>query len=77
MKKKFITSDPQIMGGAPVVRGTRIPIEVLLYRLTEGYSLKAIHELYPWVAYETLSGAIEEAIQTVATTLHAKKISQA
>ena len=73
---KYITSDPQIMGGAPVIKGTRTPIEVILYRLKEGNSLAAIHEMYPWIDVDTLSGALEEVIHTVTTTLHAKKVSQ-
>ena len=75
--KKYIVSDSQIMGGAPVIKGTRIPIEVILYRLKEGNSVKAIHKMYSWVSLGTLSGAIEEAIQTISAKLHAKKVSQA
>jgi uncharacterized protein (DUF433 family) len=66
----YITSDPQIMGGAPVIKGTRTPLEVILYRLKEGNSLEAIHEMYPWIALDTLSGAFEEVIHTVTTALH-------
>ncbi len=39
---KYIISDPDIMGGAPVIKGTRIPLEVILYRLKEGYSVEEI-----------------------------------
>jgi uncharacterized protein (DUF433 family) len=67
----YIVSDPSIMGGAPVIKGTRIPIEVVLYRLKEGNSIEAIHKMYSWVDITTLTGAIDEAIQTVTTTLHA------
>ncbi len=73
---KYITSDPQIMGGAPVIKGTRTPIEVILYRLKEGNSIETIHEMYPWIDEQTLSAALEEVIHTVTTTLHAKKVSQ-
>ena len=59
------------MGGAPVITGTRIPLEVILHRLKEGNSLMAIHGMYSWVDIKILTGAVEEAIQTVATTLHA------
>ncbi len=74
--KKYIVSDPNIMGGAPVIKGTRIPIDVILHRLKEGNSMKAIHKMYPWVAFDTLSGVIEEAIQAISSRLHAKKASQ-
>jgi uncharacterized protein (DUF433 family) len=69
--KKYIISDPNIMGGEPVIAGTRIPIEVILHRLKEGNSLAAIQQMYSWVDLKTLTGAVEEAIQTVTTTLHA------
>ena len=68
---KFISSTPEIMGGQPVVAGTRIPISRILYLLKEGYPLEAIHDQYHWVDIEALNGAIEEAIQTITTTLHA------
>ena len=73
---KYITSNPQIMGGAPVITGTRVPIEVILHLLKQGYPLEVIQEDYPHIPVETLSGAIDEAIQVVNMTLHAKRVSQ-
>ena len=63
------------MSGMPVIKGTRIPIEVLLYRLKEGYSLQAIHEMYSWVDRHTLEGAIDETIDRINMTFHANKVS--
>ena len=68
--KRYIISNPKIMGGAPVIKGTRIPIEVILHRLKEGNTIAAIQKMYSWVDRQTLKGAVEEAIQTVTTTLH-------
>src|SRR6266699_3319213 len=51
---KFITSKPDVMGGVPVIKGTRVPLEVILYRLKEGYPIEAIHDFYPWVERKTL-----------------------
>ena len=64
------------MGGAPVLAGTRIPIEVILYRLKDGYTLDELQDMYNWVDRQTLEGAIDEAISYIATTLHAEKVSQ-
>ena len=72
---KYITSTPDIMSGMPVIKGTRIPLEVLLYRLKEGYSIQAIHEMYSWVDRATLEGAIDEAIARINLTFHAENIS--
>ena len=68
---KYIVSNPNIMGGAPVIKGTRIPIEVILHRLKEGNTVEVIHDMYSWVDIKTLKGAIDDAIQTITTTLHA------
>jgi uncharacterized protein (DUF433 family) len=74
--QKYISSTPDIMDGALVNKGTRTPIEVILYRLKEGNSVGAIYAKYPWIDVQTFSGAIEEAIQTVTTTLHDKTVPQ-
>jgi uncharacterized protein (DUF433 family) len=71
---KYITTDPNIMGGAPVIRGTRVPIEVILHRLKEGYSVAELYKHYPWVDQKTFAGAIDEIIQLVNTTFHAKEV---
>jgi uncharacterized protein (DUF433 family) len=72
---KYINSDPTILSGMPVIKGTRVPIEVILHRLKEGNSLTVIHDMYPYISLETLSSAIEEAIQTINTNLYAEAAS--
>ncbi len=72
---QHITSTPDIMGGTPVIKGTRIPIEVILSRLKEGYPVEVIHDMYPWVNIHTLEGAIDEAIQRIITPFHGNKVS--
>lgn len=74
--QKYLTSNPEIMGGAPVIIGTRVPIEVILQLLKQGYPLEVIHDDYPQIPLATLSGAVDEAIVVVTTSLHAKTISQ-
>jgi len=73
---KYITSTSGIMSGQPVIAGTRVPISRILFLLKEGYTLEAIHEEYPHIPLVTLSGAIDEVIDVVKHTLHAKKVSQ-
>ena len=53
------------MSGDPVIAGTRVPVSRILFLLKEGYTLEAIHEEYPHISTETLSGAIDEAITGV------------
>ena len=73
---KHLSSTPNVMGGDLVIAGTRIPIEVILYRLRDGYSLKDIHRLYPTPTMATLKGAISEAIALLAPKLHGKEVFQ-
>ncbi len=74
--KKYIVSDPHILFGTPVVKGTRIPIEMITSLLKQGYTLDQIHEMYNWVDKKTLEGVIDEITELVTTTFHAKRISQ-
>lgn len=71
--KRYITSDPEILGGKPVIRGTRIPIDQILFLLNEDYPIEAIHQFYPQVSIETIKGTIEEAAQFINT--HASQVS--
>ena len=43
----LVESDPEILGGKPVVRGTRIPVELVLELVEAGYSPEQIAEEYP------------------------------
>lgn len=61
--KKYIASDPQILGGKPVVSGTRIPVDQILFLLKEGFTIEAINEEYPQLNIQTISGTIDEAVQ--------------
>jgi uncharacterized protein (DUF433 family) len=72
---KYISSTPDIMGGAPVIAGTRVPIEVILYYLKDGYTLDELQEMYNWVDRQTLEGAIDEAISYIGKALNAQKVS--
>jgi len=63
--KKYIVSDPQILSGKPVISGTRIPVDQVLFLLKEGYTIESIHEFYPHVSTATISGTVNEAAQFI------------
>jgi len=52
--KRYITSNPEIMGGQPCIVGTRIPVSLILMRLKQGMTLKGIQEDYHWVPLKRL-----------------------
>lgn len=59
--KKYIISNPEILGGKPVIAGTRIPIDQILFLLKEGYTIESINEFYPQVDIKTLGKTVDEA----------------
>lgn len=78
MKQSYITSNPKILGGTPVIRGTRVPIDVILYRLKEGYTLKDIHNMYRHVSVTKLEKVIDELARKIpAITTNGKAFLQA
>src|SRR5271157_77558 len=49
---RMVESDPEIMHGAPVYRGTRIPVHAIADMLSHGATLAAILEGYPALTRE-------------------------
>jgi uncharacterized protein (DUF433 family) len=49
-----IESNPEILGGKPVVKGTRIPVELVLELIQAGYSVDDILKEYPHLRRDTL-----------------------
>ena len=56
-----IIKDPNVLGGEPVCRGTRVPFKVLIDYLEGGDTLDQFLEEYPSVSRELAIAAIEEA----------------
>ena len=42
-----VTSSPDILGGALVFRGTRVPVQTLLDYLNDGFSVEQFLEFFP------------------------------
>jgi uncharacterized protein (DUF433 family) len=47
-----ITIDPEIVSGAPVFRGTRVPVEALISNIEAGLTLEEFLENFPTVTRE-------------------------
>jgi uncharacterized protein (DUF433 family) len=64
---KYIISDPDILGGTPVFRGTRVPVESLFDHLAEGISLDDFLDDFPSVGREQAVGVLYSASKLVQT----------
>ena len=49
---------PRVCNGNPVIRGTRIPVEVILDHLAAGETWESILEGYPELSREDISAAL-------------------
>lgn len=56
--KRLIVSDPKIMMGKPVIRGTRITVELILEKLSAGESVEQILEAHPRLSREAIQAAL-------------------
>lgn len=52
--KKYIVIDPEILGGSPVISGTRIPIERVYHLVRQGYTPATLKKEYPQVEIKKL-----------------------
>ena len=52
-----IEINPEIMGGKPVIRGTRVPVEIVLRKLGAGMSHEAIITDHPRLTPEDIRAA--------------------
>ena len=49
-----IEVNPRVMLGKPVIRGTRIPVELLLRKLDEGATVEELLDAYPRLSLEDI-----------------------
>src|SRR2546421_12866575 len=56
-----IIKDPDILGGTPVFRGTRVPVQTLFDYLEGGETLEDFLEGFPTVSRELAIAVLEEA----------------
>lgn len=59
MTFSLIYSDPKILGGKPVIRGTRISVQFIMELIHSGASVDAIVFSYPHLTKEGVNAAIQ------------------
>ena len=60
-RQSVVMSDPEILGGTPCFRGTRVPLDSLIDYLEAGDSLDEFLDNFPSVSREAAIAALEEA----------------
>ena len=54
----MIVTDPDVCGGQPVIRGTRVPVRTILASLAEGATVEEILRDFPPLTEEDVRAAI-------------------
>ena len=70
MKRSVINVDREIMGGTPVFRGTRVPIQTLVDYLAAGDSIHDFLEGFPSVKESQVISVLEEMKVNVLAAAH-------
>lgn len=65
MASPRVIVDPKIMVGKPVIKGTRIPVDILLRKLAHNLSVEEILKDYPQLSKEDIKAAIEYAASSL------------
>ena len=65
-KDLVIDSDQEILGGAPVFAGTRVPLRNLIDYLEGGYNLDEFLDAFPSVSREQVMAVLEAAHKALA-----------
>ncbi len=71
--KDFINIDPKVLGGQPVFRGTRVPIETLFMHLEKGISLDVFLDDFPSVS-KSHAIAVLEIAEKLVTSKNIEKL---
>jgi uncharacterized protein (DUF433 family) len=71
--KNIISIDPEILGGQPVFKGTRVPVESLFSHLEKGVSLDEFLEDFPTVSKEQAVSILEIA-EKIVTSKNLEKL---
>jgi len=61
-----ISIDPKVMAGKPVIRGTRIPVDLIVRMLAQGIPEDEILREYPRLRPEDIRAALTYAAQVLA-----------
>ncbi len=62
MQFSYITYDKAILNGKPIIKGTRISVEIILEWIISGASIENIYVKYP----QLTKGSVEEALKYAA-----------
>lgn len=73
--REHITSDPQVMLGKPCIKGTRIPVELIVRKIAAGETEADLLRGYPRLSHAAIQAALLFAAEAVGSQFPARRIS--
>ncbi len=64
--KKYIERNPDVMMGKPVIKGTRITVELIMRKLAGGFSIDDLIKSYPHLSEKQIMATLEYAADLIA-----------
>jgi len=64
--KSQIACDPGILLGKPIIKGTRISVELILKKLSEGMAIHELLEAYPTITQENVMAVLSYSADVIA-----------
>jgi len=61
-----IISNPEIMLGKPIIKGTRITVELILRKIAEGMEIEELLDAYPQLKREDVLAAVSYSADVIA-----------
>lgn len=62
----FIERNPEVMLGKPIIKGTRITVELIVRKLASGYTIEQLLAAYPKLNTQQVFAALEYAADIIA-----------
>ncbi len=63
--KERVTASPDIMLGKPVIKGTRITVEIILRKLSEGMAVDELITAYPHIQKEDIMACLSYSAEVI------------
>ena len=63
--QNFIVIDPEIHHGEPCIKGTRVPVAILVGSIADGMTIDEVIKEYPQITHEAMRAALAYAADVV------------
>ena len=63
--QQYIVEDPKILFGKPTIKGTRVPVDLILEKLSKGVTIEYLLTAYPHLKAEQLYACLSYAVAMI------------